>query len=144
VVHRGLKEPKVETAHAILRLQDKYILQLRDDSPKIASCGQWSLFGGKIESGETPLEAIKRELFEELSIRLNEIKPLWSTEHYYDFVKGVVRIWFFVSCVDDVWSSHSLKEGKKIGVFHFRDLTKLDIPDVIRQSLHRFNSGENK
>lgn len=131
--------PKVETSHAILQLSDKYILQLRDDKPDIAACGQWSLFGGKIDPGEAPLEAIKRELFEELSIRPNEFKLLWQTDYYYDFVKGTVRTWFFVTNVDGVWSTHKLKEGKDVGIFSFPELKELDIPEVIRQALNQYH-----
>ncbi len=135
--------PKVETAHAILRLSNKYILQLRDDKPDIAARGQWSLFGGKIDPGEAPLKAIKRELFEELSIRPGEFKFLWQTDYYYDFVKGTVRTWFFVTNVDSVWSTHKLKEGKDVGIFSFPELKELDIPEVIRQALNRYHSGKN-
>ena len=114
--------PKVETAHAILLLSDKYVMQLRDDKPDIAARGQWSFFGGKINPGETPLEAIKRELFEELSIRPEELRFLWQTDYYYDFVKGTVRTWFFISSVDRVWSAHKLKEGKGVGIFFLMNL----------------------
>lgn len=138
-----LSTPKVETAHAILRLFDKYILQLRDDKPDIAARGQWSLFGGEINPEEAPLEAIKRELFEELLIKPGEFRFLWFTDYYYDFVKGIVRTWFFMSSVDDVWSAHQLKEGKAVDAFSFDELKELDIPDVIRQSLNRFHSEEN-
>lgn len=138
-----IENPKVLTAHGILRLSDKYILQLRDDKPDIAARGQWSLFGGKIDPGESPLEAIKRELLEELSIRPGEFKFLWQMDYYYDFVKGIVRTWFFVSSVDSVWSAYKLKEGKDVGIFSFNELADLDIPEVIRQALSRYHSGEN-
>lgn len=136
--------PKVESSHAILRLSDKYILQLRDDLPNIAARGQWSLFGGKINPGETPLEAVKRELFEELSIRPDKFEFLWQMDYYYDFVKNTVRSWFFISNVDNYWGTHKLKEGKAIGIFSFYDLKELDICDVMRQALKRFHSEEYK
>ncbi len=132
---------KFETSQAILRLSDKYILQLRDDLPDIAARGQWSLFGGMINPGETPLGAIKRELFEELSIRPSEFKFLWYTDYYYDFVRSTVRTWFFMSKVDNVWGNYQLKEGRAADTFSFNDMKDLDIPDVIRQALNRYHSG---
>lgn len=136
--------PKIESAHAILRLANKYILQLRDDIPNIAARGQWSLFGGKIDPGETPLEAVKRELLEELSIRPDKFNFLWQTDYYYDFVKDTVRTWFFISDVDNYWSIHKLKEGKAIGIFSFHELKELDVCDIMRQALERFHSEEYK
>ena len=44
----------------------KYLLQLRDDLPTIDSPGCWGLFGGGIEVGEDPRNAIVRELNEEI------------------------------------------------------------------------------
>ena len=141
MVYCGLKQPSVRTAHAILLLSGKYVLQLRDDIPSIAAAGQWSLFGGKINPGETPLAAVKRELFEELLIK-PDFKFFERADYYYDFVKGIVRTSFFVSNIDSVWDAHQLKEGKAVDVFSFAELGKLDIPDIIRQTLNRHNSGK--
>lgn len=132
--------PKIQTSHAILRLSDKYIMQLRDNRPDVAACGQWSLFGGKIDARETPPEAIKREIFEELSIRPHDFKFLWQTDYYYDFVKNTVRSWLFVSRVDNVWDAHRLKEGEAVGIFYFPELQELDIPWFIRRELHWYHS----
>lgn len=41
-------------------------MQLRDDIPGILYPGHWGLFGGHMESGETPAEAVERELLEEI------------------------------------------------------------------------------
>lgn len=134
--------PKIETSHAILRLSDKYVLQLRDDRPDIAARGQWSLFGGQINGKETPLEAIERELFEELSIRPRRFRFLWSVDYHYDFAKGIVRTWLFSANVDDVWPSYRLKEGQAVKSFSFDELEGLDIPDVIKQCLRKYHTEE--
>ncbi len=42
-------------------------MQLRDDLPTIAWPGYWAFFGGHLEPGETPQEAIRRELAEEIA-----------------------------------------------------------------------------
>ncbi len=54
-------------AIAILYREGKFLLQLRDDIPGIAHPGKWAFFGGHIEPGEKPEEAMKRELAEEIS-----------------------------------------------------------------------------
>lgn len=56
----------IHVAIAILYSSDHFLLQLRDNIPSILYPGHWGLFGGHLESGETPAVAIKRELLEEI------------------------------------------------------------------------------
>lgn len=56
----------VPVALAILYTNGQFLMQLRDDIPGIVYPGQWALFGGHIEPGETPAVAVERELLEEI------------------------------------------------------------------------------
>jgi 8-oxo-dGTP diphosphatase len=53
-------------AIAILYQGDQFLLQLRDDKPQIRHPGCWAFFGGHVEPGEQPAEAMLRELQEEI------------------------------------------------------------------------------
>ena len=57
---------KPEVAIAILHQNDHFLMQLRDDIPGIAFPGHWGFFGGHLDPGETPAEAVRRELLEEI------------------------------------------------------------------------------
>lgn len=48
---------------ALIRKDDKILLALEPD-------GQWALPGGRINEGEQPREALKREIFEELGVEI--------------------------------------------------------------------------
>lgn len=130
----------IQSAHAILLLDDEYILQLREVKPDIAAPGRWSLFGGRIKTGsETPLEAISREIYEELSIQPSEFHYLWFADYFADFEGAVIRTWFFSSDVSSVWSEHNLLEGQSVGIFHFEGISGLEMPVVMRETIERFH-----
>jgi 8-oxo-dGTP diphosphatase len=50
------------------------LLYLRDNKPGIPFPQHWDLIGGHVEKGETPDEALKREVREELNYELEEYK----------------------------------------------------------------------
>ena len=133
------KNPKLQSAHAILLFADKYILQLRDDKPNISDPGRWSLFGGLIDESETSIQAIKREIYEELLIEPDDFDLLWYVDHFATFEKKEIRSWFFKSDVSSVWLNHSLTEGQNAKAFSFPQIKNLHIPDIMKQSIIRFH-----
>jgi 8-oxo-dGTP diphosphatase len=71
-------------AGALVFTQDgKLLCQLRDDKPHIVAPGIWSCCpGGSVEPGETPHEAIVRELLEEFEVEVTELKSLHTHREY--------------------------------------------------------------
>jgi 8-oxo-dGTP pyrophosphatase MutT (NUDIX family) len=57
----------VEVALAMLEQEGRWLLQLRDDLAGIVAPGTWGLFGGHLDPGESPEQALRRELQEEIS-----------------------------------------------------------------------------
>lgn len=52
---------------AVLYQKQHFLMQLRDDKEEILYPGKWGLFGGHIESGETPQAGLIREVKEEIN-----------------------------------------------------------------------------
>ena len=56
---------------AIIAVEDgRYLMQLRDDIPRIFYPGHWGCFGGAVGPGEDGPTALRRELAEELEMQM--------------------------------------------------------------------------
>jgi len=75
-------KPHIHVACGALRDAKGYVLLVERPLGKIAAL-KWEFPGGKIESGETPREALDRELLEEISIRVTQARPLTLFTHEY-------------------------------------------------------------
>ena len=59
----------IEVVGGIIRRGEKYLLGKRPEGKSLG--GHWEFIGGKIESGETPEEALARECREELALDID-------------------------------------------------------------------------
>jgi|SRR3989338_7035964 len=71
----------LDVAIGILRRGNKYLIQKRPSKGLLADL--WEFPGGKIEKGETPQEALKRGLKEELDIDVTPSRHLMNIRHFY-------------------------------------------------------------
>ena len=70
----------ISVALAMLHRDGRWLLQLRDDIDSIIYPGHWGLFGGHVEAGESPADAIQRELEEEISWVPSAPLQLWFSD----------------------------------------------------------------
>ncbi|MGJ8513661.1 Nudix family hydrolase [Carnimonas bestiolae] len=55
--------------------------------------GMWEFPGGKLHANETSLEALKRELQEELGIQVHRARPLIKVNHEYSDKRILLDVW---------------------------------------------------
>lgn len=87
----GPDRPAVDVAVGILVQPDGHFLLTSRPEGKVY-CGYWEFPGGKLESGETVEQALRRELHEELGIDIAGVIP-WKTE-LVDYPHALVRLHF--------------------------------------------------
>ena len=129
----------IQSVHAILLLGDRFILQLRDNKRSIAAPGKWSLFGGQISNAESALEAIQREISEELSIQMPTFDYLWSCDHFGEFERRMIKMSFFVADIERFWPFKRLMEGQRAEAFSYDDVMGLDMPEVMLKAVIRYH-----
>jgi len=81
----------VEVAVGLIRQEGRYLIARRKRGVHLA--GFWEFPGGKREAGESLVECLHRELFEELRIRVSLPVPFTTIRH--DYPDKVVELHFF-------------------------------------------------
>lgn len=110
---------------ALLQKEDgRYLMQLRDDKDGIFFPGHWGCFGGAVEEGEDPVQALRRELREELELELDAATRFTQMELDFSplgFGK-VYRLYYEARVAEDVLGRLVLHEGARLGAFAAAEL----------------------
>jgi len=95
----------VEFAIAMLQQEGRWLLQLRNENPRIVAPGCWGLFGGHLEPGETALVALRRELYEEIGWCPDDLKAWFKHREE----QGIVHV--FTGKLDVPLKKLQLRDG---------------------------------
>ena len=77
----GRREGYVLVAAAVVRRGFEVLLARRPEGKHLA--GLWEFPGGKVEPEESPEDALRRELREELGLEVRQIRPFRFVHHRY-------------------------------------------------------------
>jgi 8-oxo-dGTP diphosphatase len=114
--------PRKPGAKAIVVHQEKICLVLRDNNPAIPNPNKWNTPGGGIDDGETPREAIIRELKEEINLDATDIIETGVTT----YTDGSIVYRYFVPVTDEQFKTiHLVSEGQKLAWFTFDEALAL-------------------
>ncbi|UCH47925.1 MAG: Nudix family hydrolase [Betaproteobacteria bacterium] len=113
----------VDVAAAVVQRPDGAFLLAQRPAGKVYE-GYWEFPGGKIEPGETPAAALKRELEEELGMTALSIYP-WLTR-VYEYSHAKVRLHF-----QRVVHWHGEPQSKEAQAFAWQSPGKLDVEPML-------------
>jgi 8-oxo-dGTP diphosphatase len=111
-------------AKAFVIYNKKLLLILRDNKPDIPSPNKWGLPGGAVEKNETILEAIERELQEEINIIPKNI--IYLGKQICEDGSKVFR--YFTKITKREFQNIKLgDEGQKLEFFSLDEIKQLDL-----------------
>ena len=112
------------SAVALIDPDGRVLLAQRPDGKSMA--GLWEFPGGKVEAGETPEDALVRELHEELGIETwsSCLAPLTFASHTYDDFHLLMPL-FACRKWDGIVQG---KEGQKLSWVYAKDLNNYPMP----------------
>jgi 8-oxo-dGTP diphosphatase len=84
-------KPTLHVAVGVILRNGELFIAKRQGDQHLA--GLWEFPGGKVEANETVLDALKRELHEELGINVINAEPLIEQRHEYDIRTVVLDCW---------------------------------------------------
>jgi 8-oxo-dGTP pyrophosphatase MutT (NUDIX family) len=115
-------------AAALIVAEDgRYLLQLRDDIPGIFYPGHWGCFGGAVGPEESPLDALKRELAEELEFEARNCRAFVSFDFDLTLLgqRKLYRNYYEVSTTESIASQFVLHEGVAMRFFSPDEIFRL-------------------
>jgi len=129
---------KIQIAQALLfDRNDRLLIYLRDNKPEIPFPNRWDFFGGHVEEGETPEQALVREIKEELGIAL----PTWEFFRVYECATGDAYPnikYIYRARVDKTPDDLVLYEGQRLTSFSREERSHFDFANILGAILEDF------
>ena len=117
----------------LLNSNNEVLLLLRDNKIDIPFPNMWDIPGGKVEEGESPEQALRREMMEEMSIKnLGEIKlfKIFTSENLTDNI--------FWKRINLNLREIELNEGQVLGYFDLKNIQETELAFNYNKVLEEF------
>ena len=117
---------------------NRLLIYLRDNKPEIPFPNHWDFFGGHVEVGETPEQALVREVMEELGVNL----PGWDFFRRYECLSGDAypnTKYIYRARIDRTAEELTLYEGQRLVGIEANERYQLQFREYSRRDLGRFH-----
>ena len=122
----------IEVVGAIIKDNDRYLVGQR--AAHKSQGGLWEFMGGKIEPGETPEQALKRECFEELALEIENERIIDSVVHKYP--EKTIRL-TLISCSPKSGSIPKALEHQQIKWVTRAEMDAIDFASADRELISK-------
>ena len=112
---------------------DKILCQLRDDKPEVSYAGHWGVIGGQIEKNEDPLDAIKREIVEEISCNVEDIEFVNRINHLKTQYCEKHELFIFKGKLDKNSEDIKIGEGQRVDYFTVDEIENLRMSETLKE-----------
>ena len=112
----------LEVVAAIIFFENKILVTQRKYHKNSAFSYKFEFPGGKVENNEDKITALKRELMEELNLKITSFKHFASYNYSYDINK--IKLNFFLSNVTELKITLKVHESYKLVTV--KELSQLD------------------
>ena len=115
----------------------RLIIYLRDDKPDSPFPNHWDFFGGHVEAGETPEQALRREVKEELGIELRE----WSFFRLYECTEGDAYPnikYIYQARIHEPAEALTLREGQRLTSIGPNERVQFKFANILESILNDF------
>ena len=127
-----------KTANIFIVHKGKILLFHRDNKPSITDPDCWGFVGGDVEEGETFLEGLKREIKEEINLKIESPIRLGKT-----IISGWgENVFYFVKILSEEVGKIKLgNEGQEVKFFSFEDAIKIKLAKGPSWYFNKFSKG---
>ncbi len=117
-----MSKKREHVAVAVIVQQQRVLIALRKPEQHLG--GFWEFPGGKVEADETVVDALTREIDEELGVQIKHAEPLIEIKHDYPDKSVCLDVWW----VDDFTGEAVGKEQQQIKWCPINELAEQSFP----------------
>ncbi len=117
-------------------LTNKYFICRR--GPAESGAGYWEFPGGKIDLGETEKQALVREIYEELSVKIDELDLIYISDHIHHYETKKIHIYLYkydVQSLDYKLIDHDMAKWIFLDKMSGAKMAEADIPFIEKLKL---------